>query len=82
MVLIGGGNSAGQATVYLAGKAAKVGVLVRGTGLASSMSSSVRAEPSAVSPFAGIVGERGQQLARDRLVAVDTVRGGHQFRLK
>jgi thioredoxin reductase (NADPH) len=39
VVLVGGGNSAGQAVVYLAGKAAKVWVLVRGTGLASSMSS-------------------------------------------
>src|SRR4029077_9324985 len=39
LVLVGGGNSAGQAVVYLAGKAARVWVLVRGTGLASSMSS-------------------------------------------
>ena len=39
VVLVGGGNSAGQAVVYLAGKAAKVWVLVRGTDLASSMSS-------------------------------------------
>jgi thioredoxin reductase (NADPH) len=39
VVLVGGGNSAGQAVVYLAGKAAKVWVLVRGADLASSMSS-------------------------------------------
>jgi thioredoxin reductase (NADPH) len=38
VVLIGGGNSAGQAAVYLAGYAAKVWVLVRGEGLADSMS--------------------------------------------
>src|SRR5208283_2007583 len=39
VALVGGGNSAGQAAVYLAGKTAKVWMLVRGTDLASSMSS-------------------------------------------
>jgi thioredoxin reductase (NADPH) len=39
VVLVGGGNSAGQAIVYLAGIASKVWVLLRGSGLASSMSS-------------------------------------------
>jgi thioredoxin reductase (NADPH) len=38
VVLIGGGNSAGQATVYLASHAAKVWVLVRGPDLATNMS--------------------------------------------
>ena len=38
VVLIGAGNSAGQATVYLAGKAAKVWLLVRGPDLAARMS--------------------------------------------
>jgi thioredoxin reductase (NADPH) len=38
VALVGGGNSAGQAAVYLAGKAAKVWLLVRGAGLAASMS--------------------------------------------
>jgi thioredoxin reductase (NADPH) len=38
VVLIGAGNSAGQATVYLASKAAKVWLLVRGPNLASRMS--------------------------------------------
>jgi thioredoxin reductase (NADPH) len=38
VVLVGGGNSAGQAVVYLATKAAKVWLLVRGPGLAASMS--------------------------------------------
>src|SRR2546427_5278739 len=37
-VLVGGGNSAGQAAVFLAGYASKVWMLVRGTGLAASMS--------------------------------------------
>jgi thioredoxin reductase (NADPH) len=38
VALVGGGNSAGQAAVYLASQAAKVWLLVRGTDLASSMS--------------------------------------------
>jgi thioredoxin reductase (NADPH) len=38
VVLVGAGNSAGQAVVYLAGKVAKVWLIVRGRDLASSMS--------------------------------------------
>jgi thioredoxin reductase (NADPH) len=38
VVLVGGGNSAGQAAVFLAQHAAKVHMLVRGPGLAASMS--------------------------------------------
>ena len=38
VVLVGGGNSAGQAAVFLAGNAAKVRMMVRGPGLAESMS--------------------------------------------
>ena len=38
VVLIGAGNSAGQATVYLASKAAKVWLLVRGSDLGARMS--------------------------------------------
>jgi len=38
VALVGGGNSAGQAVVHLANKAAKVWLLVRGSGLAASMS--------------------------------------------
>lgn len=38
VVLVGGGNSAGQAAVYLASKARKVHMLVRGAGLAATMS--------------------------------------------
>ncbi len=38
VVLIGGGNSAGQAAVYLSSLAAKVYLLVRGEGLAETMS--------------------------------------------
>ena len=39
VVLVGGGNSAGQGAVYLARTAAKVWILVRGKGLKSTMSS-------------------------------------------
>jgi len=38
VVLVGGGNSAGQAAVFLANHATKVHMLVRGPGLAASMS--------------------------------------------
>jgi thioredoxin reductase (NADPH) len=38
VALVGGGNSAGQAAVYLSGFAARVWLLVRGSGLAASMS--------------------------------------------
>ena len=38
VALVGGGNSAGQAAVYLADQVGKVWLLVRGSGLASSMS--------------------------------------------
>lgn len=39
VIIVGGGNSAGQAAVFLAGHAAKVRMMVRGSGLAASMSS-------------------------------------------
>ena len=38
VILVGGGNSAGQAAVYLSGHASKVWMLVRSKGLADSMS--------------------------------------------
>jgi len=38
VVLVGGGNSAGQAAVYLASRARKVWMLIRGPGLEASMS--------------------------------------------
>ena len=38
VVLIGGGNSAGQAAVFLAGHVAKIRMMIRGAGLAASMS--------------------------------------------
>ena len=39
VIIVGGGNSAGQAAVFLSGHAAKVRVMIRGEGLAASMSS-------------------------------------------
>lgn len=39
IALVGGGNSAGQAAVFLASQGAKVSMLIRGSGLAASMSS-------------------------------------------
>lgn len=38
IILVGGGNSAGQAAVFLSGHASKVRMMVRGSGLAASMS--------------------------------------------
>ena len=38
VAIIGGGNSAGQAAVYLSGRAKKVNILIRGANLAASMS--------------------------------------------
>ena len=38
VILVGGGNSAGQAAVFLADNASKVRMMVRGSGLAASMS--------------------------------------------
>jgi thioredoxin reductase (NADPH) len=38
VIVVGGGNSAGQAAVYLAGHTAKVRMMVRGSGVAASMS--------------------------------------------
>ena len=50
VTLVGGGNSAGQAAVYLASKAARVWMLVRGPGLEASMSKylidRIRAQPN------------------------------------
>jgi len=50
VALVGGGNSAGQAAVYLASRAAKVWMLVRGPGLEATMSryliDRIRAQPN------------------------------------
>src|SRR5207253_11272537 len=38
VIIVGGGNSAGQAAVFLSGFAAKISILVRGDGLSETMS--------------------------------------------
>ncbi|MGV7210551.1 FAD-dependent oxidoreductase [Oxalobacteraceae bacterium A2-2] len=52
IILVGGGNSAGQAAVFLSGHASKIHMLVRGEGLAATMSSylieRIRATPNIV----------------------------------
>jgi thioredoxin reductase (NADPH) len=74
VVLVGGGNSAGQAAVFLASFAAKVSVLVRGDGLAKTMSryliDRIEAMPTIeVLPrteLVALVGSRGSYLERVR----------------
>ena len=74
VALVGGGNSAGQAAVFLSGSAAKVSVLVRDHGLETSMSRYLidRIEATAnieVMPrteITTLIGGPGSQLARVR----------------
>jgi thioredoxin reductase (NADPH) len=66
VVLVGGGNSAGQAAVYLSGFASKVWMLVRGGGLAATMSryliDRIAAAPNiALLPHTEVVGLSGLQ---------------------
>lgn len=71
VILVGGGNSAGQAAVFLAGHAARVHMLVRRDGLAATMSSylveRIAAAPNIVlhtcAEIAGLV-DTGQGLER------------------
>jgi thioredoxin reductase (NADPH) len=91
VALVGGGNSAGQAIVFLAGHAAKVTVLLRGPGLQASMSRylidriaalpNVELIPNAT--VEALVGEPGALTAvqwRDRRTGeVRTVRASHLF---
>ena len=84
VVLVGGGNSAGQAAVFLARTAAHVHVLVRGPGLAATMSDYLvqRATTSpriTVHPFTDVVALDGDVFLRsltwrDRRSATTTAR--------
>jgi thioredoxin reductase (NADPH) len=66
IVLVGGGNSAGQAAVYLASHASKVHILIRGEGLAATMSrylvdrikANVRIELHSHTEVVGLQGDR------------------------
>jgi len=65
VALVGGGNSAGQAVVYLAAQARKVWLLVRGPGLEATMSryliDRIRSQPNVeLLPRTEIVGLEGQ----------------------
>jgi thioredoxin reductase (NADPH) len=65
VALVGGGNSAGQAVVYLAAQAKKVWLLVRGPGLEATMSryliDRIRSQPNVeLLPHTEIVGLEGQ----------------------
>jgi thioredoxin reductase (NADPH) len=65
VAVVGGGNSAGQAVMYLSRRAAHVHVLVRGEGLAASMSSylieRLQASPKVtLHPFTEIIGLDGE----------------------
>lgn len=71
VVVVGGGNSAGQAAVFLSGHAAHVHLLVRGPGLAATMSDYLiqritHAPRITLRPFTSIVALHGD----DRLRAV------------
>jgi thioredoxin reductase (NADPH) len=65
VALIGGGNSAGQAAVFLAGHARKVHMLMRGAGFADSMSQYLVRRIDGASnielhPYTEVVGVRGE----------------------
>jgi thioredoxin reductase (NADPH) len=85
VALVGAGNSAGQAVVYLAGQTKKVWVLVRGAGLEASMShylveriaglSNVEVVPHAeVSALTGAGGRLAHVAWRDRRDGAETRR--------
>ena len=91
VVLVGGGNSAGQAVVYLAGHTRKIWLLVRGGGLEASMSryliERIAALPNVElltnSEITGLEGDGGKLTAvtwRDRRSGESTTkRLGHVF---
>lgn len=70
VAIVGGGNSAGQAAMYLSGHAARVHLLVRGEGLAATMSDHIeqRIDPSegiTLHPFTEVARlEGGETLER------------------
>ena len=85
VVLVGGGNSAGQAAVFLSGHADKVNLVIRGGGLGASMSryliERIEATPNIELMFnTEVVGLEGEQNAslervrwRSRLSGEDTI---------
>lgn len=56
VVLVGGGNSAGQAAVFLSDRAAKVWLVIRGSNLAESMSQYLRDRIASISKIVVVTG--------------------------
>ena len=86
VVLVGAGNSAGQAAVYLAGRASKVWMLCRGQGLAASMShylvERIASQPNIeVLTETEIVALQGKNEALDRVTWRNRVNGAETVRL-
>jgi len=90
LIIVGGGNSAGQAAVFLAPKARHVHIMVRGAGLAETMSRYLiqRIEESpniTVHPYHQVVGLEGSerleavQVSDDRAGSRKTLPIGHVF---
>jgi thioredoxin reductase (NADPH) len=89
VVVVGGANSAGQAAVFLSGHCSRVHVLVRGPGLAATMSRylirRIEETPNiALSPYTELVGLEGDDRLREvrwrkRGGAIDTHPIGHAF---
>ena len=80
VALVGGGNSAGQAAVYLAGFASKVRMMVRGAGLAETMSryliDRIAADPRIeLMPHTEIVGLDGDDTGLHSLTWRDRITG-------
>ena len=73
VVLVGGGNSAGQAAVFLAAHAAKVWMLVRGPDLAASMSSYLIERIAATPNIEILTRTEISHLTGARLTGVETV---------
>jgi thioredoxin reductase (NADPH) len=77
VVLVGGGNSAGQAAVFLSGHASKVWMLVRGPGLAESMSSYLVERIAAISNIELLTETEIVELGGTRDTGLDAVRWRH-----
>jgi len=78
VVLVGGGNSAGQAAVFLSGHASKVWMLVRGPGLAESMSSYLVERIAATPNIALLTETEIVELGGTRETGLDAVRWCHR----
>ncbi|MBC7945445.1 MAG: FAD-dependent oxidoreductase [Burkholderiales bacterium] len=85
IAIVGGGNSAGQAAVYLSDHARKVSILVRGEGLAESMSDYLirridRAENIELLPYTEVVRIEGDD--RISALVIRDIRDGETRRLE